>query len=471
MTEERPTPPDSTAQGGRKRTAPTIDLTATDVTPADNSTAQPAQDETQDAPPHQPSDPDSSVIWEPPPESSEPAHAAGESVAPETADVKTTATSGGAWMAALLGGLAGAVIVALLLGGLWYAGIVTPADVTGLSASSGSSTSSAQIAALEQQVTELQKRPTAAGSVSAENSSVDALAQRVGKIEAAIKSTPATASAADPALRKRVSDVENSVKTLQAALDALTHRSDEVAARVAQATDDATAAKKTATELRGDLQDVSKTAKAGASSSALDEVQKRIAGLEQQATATKDELGKVAAAAAAPDSAARLALSAAALRDAVLGGKPYADELAQVKSLGGDDKSLAPLAGFAATGVPSVKALARQLSALVPAMVKAAGAQKPAGGFLERLQANAEHLVSIRPVGAPAGDDSPAVLARVEKAAADDDIAAALADIGKLPEQARQVAADWVTRAAGRQQAVAAARRFADHAALALGSK
>ena len=486
MTDKRPTPQELAATGGRKRTAPTIDLTATDltatdVTPVDRSEAEKASAEgaavtkpqydsspASQNNPQQPADPDSSVIWEPPPESSESADVPRDSGTSETASGPTAAAGKSplavsAWVSAALGGVVGAVVIALLLGALWSAGMVTP---TG---DAGSPDSSGQVAALAQQVADLQK--SLSGGRAPDGSAVDALAQRVAKLEAPGKSTPASGASVDPALLKRVADAENSVKTLQAALDALTHRSDEVAARVAQATDDATAARNTATALRGDLQDVSKTAKAGASSSALDEVQKRIAGLEQQATTTKDELAKVAATAAAPDSAARLAVSAVALRDAVLSGKPYADELAQAKSLGGDDKSLAPLAGFAAAGVPSEQSLSQQLSALLPAMIKAAGAQKPSGGFLERLQANAEHLVSIRPVGAPPGNEAPAVLARVEKAAADNDSATALANIGKLPEAARQVAADWVTRAAGRRQAVAAARRFADRAALALGSK
>ncbi|OYX76007.1 MAG: hypothetical protein B7Y77_02790, partial [Bradyrhizobium sp. 35-63-5] len=89
MTDKRPTPQELAATGGRKRTAPTIDLTATDltatdVTPVDRSVAEKAaaegaavtkpQDDSSPASqnnPQQPADPDSSVIWEPPPESSE----------------------------------------------------------------------------------------------------------------------------------------------------------------------------------------------------------------------------------------------------------------------------------------------------------------------------------------------------------------------------------------------------------------
>ncbi len=47
----------------------------------------------------------------------------------------------------------------------------------------------------------------------------------------------------------------------------------------------------------------------------------------------------------------------------------------------------------------------------------------------------------------------------------------ALADIGKLPEAARQQAADWVKKAAARQKALTAARQYAADTARALGPK
>jgi hypothetical protein len=104
-------------------------------------------------------------------------------------------------------------------------------------------------------------------------------------------------------------------------------------------------------------------------------------------------------------------------------------------------------------------------------MMKAGGGPKPSGSFIEKLQANAEKLVRIRPLDAPPGDDAPAVLTRIESDIAKADIAGALADVGKLPEPARQVAVDWVTRASARQQALSAARQFAAVTARALGSK
>jgi hypothetical protein len=142
-----------------------------------------------------------------------------------------------------------------------------------------------------------------------------------------------------------------------------------------------------------------------------------------------------------------------------------------VKSLGADEKTLAPFAPFAASGVPNEKALAHELSALLPGMLKASGAQVPSGSFIERLQANAGQLVRIRPLDAPSGADASAVLARIEIAAARGDIAAALIDLGKLSDTQRAPAQAWIAKAKNRQIALAAARRFAAETARALGSK
>jgi hypothetical protein len=67
--------------------------------------------------------------------------------------------------------------------------------------------------------------------------------------------------------------------------------------------------------MRASIQDVTRNTAGGLSPAEVDVVQKRIAALEQTAKAQP------------PDSPARLALSAAALRDAVLSGVPYAAEL------------------------------------------------------------------------------------------------------------------------------------------------
>ena len=130
-----------------------------------------------------------------------------------------------------------------------------------------------------------------------------------------------------------------------------------------------------------------------------------------------------------------------------------------------------PLAPFAAPGVPTPAVLAQELRALLPAMLNISGAQAPEGGFLERLQANAGKLVRVRPVDAPPGDDASAVLARIEIDAAKADIAAALADLGKLADATRAPAQAWFAKAQARQAALAAARQYAADTARALGPR
>ena len=434
MTEKRSKSPASAAKGHRKHAAPTIDLTATEV-----QAQHEGRDESQQEAQHQPQQEVPAAQEPVAREAVEHEAVATEPAAPEHSEHAPAA--GANMIGAVLGGVVGAAVVALVLGGLWLSGVLPGGESTSSAPQAQVPDKvTAQITALEKQVSDLQQRPS-------------------------------SAPAADPALLKRVADAENAMKSLGVALTALNRRGDEIAAKVAQADSQAVAAEKTVMELRASLQDVSKTAKAGASSVALESLQRRIAGLEQSAKAANDKIAKIAVAASAPDTSARLALSAAALRDAVSRGQPYAQELAQAKALGANDKTLAPLARFAATGVPSDKALAQELSALLPAMIKAGGAPKPSGSFIERLQANAEKLVRIRPLDAPAGNDPATVLARIEIASAHADIAAALTDLSKLSEAQRAPAQAWIVNAQQRQAALAAASQFAAGTARALGSK
>lgn len=460
MTEKRPTPDTAAGRSRRKRTAPTIDLKATEVESAPVASGAPPQEthpqpHVHDSPAHEPSMQESSEPSHPAPESPEPKSAS----APPPQSPPDAPRNGSGFRPSgpmLAAGVAGAAAMSLVLLGLWLTGLL-PIRFA------GSTATRARVTALEMQLQDLQKRPAPVVDTQA----VDALHQRVARMEESIKNIPASASGADPALAERVSAAENAMKSLGLALTALNRRGDELTANTAQARERAEAAEKAVTDLRAGLQDVSKTAKAGASSAELAPLQQRIAALEQSLKAARADIAK----ATVSDNAARLALSAAALRDAVWRGTPFTNELAQAKSLGADEKVLAPLAFFAAGGLPSEKALARELGALLPGMQKASGTQVPSGGFFERLQANAGQLVRVRPLDAPPGDETAAVLARIEIAAAHEDIAAALADLDKLSDARRAPAQGWIAKAKNRQAALTAARQFAADMARALGSR
>ena len=379
----------------KKRAAPTIDLTATEMPPPEAASPPPSDT----APPD-----------------------------------KAAARAGGSvGVATLAAGVIGAVAVTLILVALWLTGLLPV------------------------------RYETATSQSQADTKAVDALSQRVSKIEETIKKLPA----GDAGMAERLAAADGAMKSLGIALTALNRRGDDIAASVAQARDRADAAVKAVAELRASLQDAAKTSSAGISPAELDALQKRIAALEQSAMATRADIAKASSA----DIPARLALSAALLREAVMSGAPFAAELAQAKALGADEKVLAPLAPFAAAGLPAPQALAQELRALLPAVLKISGAQAPKGGFLERLQANAGKLVHIRPLDAPPGDDPSAVLARLEIDAAKADIAAALGDLGKLAEATRAPARAWMEKAKARQAALAAARQYAADTARALGPR
>ncbi len=410
MADKRTTPqmpegaPQTAPQAPRrkKRAAPTIDLTATEMSPPE--TASPPQS---DLPPG-------------------PAPAAPAA----TAEPRPGGPFG---MATLAAGVAGAAAMMLVLFALWLTGLLPARTVAATDTG---------------------------GQAAADTKAIDALTQRVSKIEEAIKKLPAS----DPGIAERLTAADNAMKSLGIALAALNRRSDEIAANASQARERADAAAKAVTDLRAGMQDVAKNSPAGISPAELDALQKRLAALEQSAKAARDDIAKASSA----DIAARMALSAAALRDAVASGAPYTVEFAQAKSLGADEKVLASLAPFATTGIPTAQAMAQELRALLPAMLKISGAQVPQGGFLERLQANAGKLVHIRPVDAPPGDVPSAVLARLEVDAAKADIAAALGDLGKLADATRAPAQAWIKRAKACQDALTAARQFAADMARAL---
>lgn len=421
----------------RKREAPTIDLTAKDVTPpaAAPEPPQAANPPSGETPPPSPEEPASAVSEETP--------------APEPVP---SAPQRGPWVNLIAAGIAGGVIVTAALGALWY-GDMLPLR------GAASNDNSTQIAALQQQIQALQNRPAPV----ADTKAIDAVAQRVTRMEESLKSLPK----ADASVTERLTAAENAMKSLGVALTALNQRSDDASVNAARAREQAEASEKAVTQLRGSVQDVAKDASSAVAPAQVEALTQRLAALEQTSKAAREELDKTAT----REKATRLALSAAALRAAVVTGAPFSAELSQAKALGAPDRHLAPLSSFSSSGVPTAAALAQELRTLLPQMVKLAGAQAPSGGFLERLQANASRLVKVTPVDAPPGDDASAVLARLEVESAHADIAGALVDLGKLPEAARAPAQGWIAKAKAREAALAAARDLAADTSRALGSR
>ena len=124
------------------------------------------------------------------------------------------------------------------------------------------------------------------------------------------------------------------------------------------------------------------------------------------------------------------------------------------------------MTGMAAVTIDASRTADPGLGGPFPA--RTAGPAAADGTFLERLKANAQKLVRITPVDAPAGNDSTDIIARIRFDAAHGDIAAALADLNQLPDPAKTIAADWTKKAESRGAAIAGSRQIAADALAAL---
>jgi hypothetical protein len=389
-----------------RRRPPTIDLTATEVDAEKPAAAQ------EPAAADAPSDGSSS-------------QQTGESAPGRPRSPVKTAVAGIA---------AGVVLIAAIGAGLWFGGYLPP----GLLPASPSA----------------QPPNTAA---------IADISARLNKIEGAIaaqqQQKPVPPPQPDPALASRLAAAEAATKSLGDSLAALTRRTDDAAAAAQNALAQAKAASTAADAAKSAVQ-------TSVARSDLDALAARIAALESTIKTLADDLKHQTA--TAEDRVARLAVAAETLRTTVERGAPYPAELAAAKSLGADQGATAPLEPFAAAGVPNARALAHELASLTPALQQAAVTAASNSSFLDRLENNAQRLVRITPVDAPPGDDPASVVTRIGVDAAHADIAAALADIGKLPDAAKPLAAAWVEKAQARNAAVAASKKLAADALAAL---
>jgi hypothetical protein len=403
-------PPPGSPGARRKRPPTVIDLPATEVS-SESAAPEPPTEAQASPPPDPPPQSDEAVIPPPP----DPPRAESEPV-PDRKPFFAFVPEGPSWSYAVPGvaGVAGGLVVALLF---WFAGAFSGGQ-------SSSPDLSPRLAAIEKQLNDLAARPAPA---SVDPKALDDIAARLAKIESA-QAAP-RAPVTDPVVLGRLNAAESATKSLADNTAALSRR--------AEATDAA--------------------------------IRATNAGIEKLSASLSEVQTTVKAAAAGSDRASRLAVAASALRNAVEHGDPFTAELAIVKPLAPDANAIALLEPFAATGVPSNAALGQELVALVRPMLRASGAPPSDAGFLDRLQANAQKLVRIRPVDEePRGDDRTAILSRIEQRAALGNIAGAAAELDVLPPDARASLQNWAAKAQARNKALDASRRLAADAFAAL---
>ena len=158
---------------------------------------------------------------------------------------------------------------------------------------------------------------------------------------------------------------------------------------------------------------------------------------------------------AAAKSAALLvvAQSIAAAIDAGQPYKPALEALGALKAPPAIVDALRPAAG----GAPSLASLASGFAKIERALF-VPPAPPEGANLLERLSRSASALVRVRPASDPEGDSPADHAARIERALARGDGAAALAQWERLPDAAKAASADWAKALAARTSAQEAAR-------------
>ena len=147
---------------------------------------------------------------------------------------------------------------------------------------------------------------------------------------------------------------------------------------------------------------------------------------------------------------AAAALAFANLRAAIADGRPYAAELATIKSFVPDPGDLGPLPAYADKGIPTVPELARSFAASKDAAL-AAAAPVASGSILDRLLASAASIVKIKRVDEAATGDSPgAVLARAEALLDKGDLAGSVQQVATLDGAPLQAFSVWLDQARAR---------------------
>jgi hypothetical protein len=446
MVDESPPPPAGSGPD-RRRPAPVIDLEATEIV------SRPLAGE--------PAPGDRPAAESDAPSSAAPA---GDAAASASEDKATKAGASVRWP--LVGGaVAGAAAV--------LAGVAVTLWIGG-----GTDTSALdlRIGELEHQVASLAARPA---TDAATTSAVGELTGRLGKLEAQVVSDRAAqprspvqaaqSAAPDQAVQQRMAALETALKTLGERLDRISQRDDSAAATSTAALNEL-AQKLARADASGAQSNEAAAAAVDAATATIADLTARIDALEAGAKALAAEGQR--ATDSPDDRALRAAIIASSLLSLVERGRPFAAELKAAQAQAADASALAPLEGFAATGVPLPGILTRELTELLPTLQRAAGHPD---GFLDKLEANAERLVRIRPIEQAEGNDPAAIISRVEFKALHGGLRGALElrdalnELGTLPANVRAPAQAWIDKAQAATAALVAGRAFAADSLAALG--
>ncbi|EJN05679.1 mitofilin family membrane protein [Phyllobacterium sp. YR531] len=217
-----------------------------------------------------------------------------------------------------------------------------------------------------------------------------------------------------------------------------------------------------------DIQSNASNSGASVDTSAIDA---RIASLEEQLNASKQQVAQADGAAAGAttrldaleakvnDTSGQanmaLAMAATGLKAAVDRGEPYKAELDTYIAVAPAAGDLETLRSAETKGVPTVNTLASEFGDVAARIIASTRTVDPDAGILDRLWASASGLVEARPVGMVEGEGADAIAARIETHLNAGDLSAAIAEWEKLPDTAKAASVDFGNAMKARQNASA----------------
>lgn len=294
------------------------------------------------------------------------------------------------------------------------------------------------LAAMTAQLADLAARPVQDASAE--------IAALKAELQASIADSPAVI---DPAPM-----IAKATQEIQAAIAALDSRLTEIEKRPVGAGGAASSAAIAAYDRQ--LQDLRAqiAAQSGQGSDVAAQIEAVAAEAKAQLAAAAQEAERLKTEA---EAAARAATTDAALgriRAALEAGGPFTGSVSDLTASGVEIP--ADVAGLAATGVPTLMDLQRSFPALArDALTAALRAQTPTG-WGDRITAFLRTQTGARSLSPREGSDPDAILSRAEARLAEGDLPATLAELGTLPDSAKEVLAPWIAEAEARQKAIAA---------------
>jgi len=134
------------------------------------------------------------------------------------------------------------------------------------------------------------------------------------------------------------------------------------------------------------------------------------------------------------------------LKSAVDRGGSYVNELQILRGVAPGLKGLDELQANAIKGLPNQAELAAEFSHIADKIAATENQAAEDAGIGEQLWAGAKGLVSSRPIGDVEGDNPAAIAARMEVSIKNGDYEKALAEWQNLPQNAKDVCADFIQK-------------------------